>query len=374
MLKGGQDAFLFKMNFAASSPPVYATYLGGSTGYDYGQAVAIDSDFSAYVTGATASTDFPVTTYAKQKKKGWIYDYFEKDAFVTKFSTEGASLLYSTYLGGSSDDWGYGIAVDNNRQAYVTGYTKSESFPKYDSMKTVTSSGDQDAFLTCVKADGSDWVYSTVFGGSRDELSHAVAVSGDGNTTLVTGWTDSPSIQDLVSGSNCYNDCFPVLNWVNENTYPENSNPYNGGRIDGGILATGSDNTFDAFVMKFGKSNLLPAFHPNITCHQVPFTVLFTDDSGTSANIVQRIWSFGDGNSTSTGSTAVPVTHTYYSPKTYQVTLTLISYTGSAISAPQSVSAYNPYVSANFTLPSYNNSATIIDVPWKTVLRSQEQL
>lgn len=77
-IKGGQDAFLFKMNFQAGIPPIYATYLGGSTGYDYGEAVAVDSAGSAYVTGATASTDFPVTNMALQTVKGWPYDAFER--------------------------------------------------------------------------------------------------------------------------------------------------------------------------------------------------------------------------------------------------------------------------------------------------------
>lgn len=365
-LKGTQDAFLMKFNFAATSPLVYGTYLGGSTGYDYGEAVAVDSDFSAYVTGATASTDFPVTTYAKQKKKGWVYDYFEKDAYVTKFSTDGANLLYSTYLGGSSDDWGYGIAVDSSRRAYVTGYTKSESFPKYDSIKTITYTGDQDGFLTCVNADGSDWVYSTVFGGSNSEVSHAVAVSGDGNTVYITGWTNSPSIQDLVSGSNCTNDCFPVLNWINQSTYPvSDSSWYNGSRIDRGILGTYSSNTYDAFVMKFGKSSLLASFSPNLTCGPAPLVVRFNDTSAASANIVQRIWNFGDGSTNSTGSDAVDVFHQYNTTGTYQATLTLYSYTGSSMSNPSSITVCNPYISANFTLPGYNNTQTPIDVPWK---------
>jgi len=361
-LKGTQDAFLMKLNFAASSPLVYGTYLGGATGYDYGEAVAVDSDFSAYVTGATASTDFPVTTYAKQKKKGWVYDYFEKDAYVTKFSTDGANLLYSTYLGGSSDDWGYGIAVDSSRRAYVTGYTKSESFPKYDSIKTITYSGDQDGFLTCVNAAGSDWIYSTVFGGSNSEVSHAVAVSSDGNTSYITGWTDSPSLQDLVSGESCTNDCFPVQNWIDQTTYPPNQNRYIGGNFSGG-----SGTAFDAFVMKFGKSSLSPLFSASPSCGNAPLSVTFTDNSGTSANIVQRIWNFGDGNvNSSVGAVAQNVNHEYTSIGSYPVTLTLYSTTGSAISSPTTINVCNPFISANYSLPAYDSSTDPIYVPWQT--------
>lgn len=357
--KGGQDAFLFKMNFVASSPPIYATYLGGATGYDYGEAVAVDQDFSAYVTGATASTDFPNTTYAKQRTKGWPYDYFDKDAFVTRFSADGTSLEYSTYLGGSSNEWAYGIAVDEYRRAFVTGYTKSESFPKYDSIKTVTNSGDQDGFLTCVNPTGSDWVYSTVFGGYRDETSHGVAVSDDGNTTVVTGWTDSPSILDLVSGTNCGNNCFPVVNWINNETVYWH--PYIGGNFSGEGSAS-----FDAFVMKFGKSSLLPSFTPNETCGNAPLTILFTDTSSASANIVSRVWNFGDGNITSFGSAARNVVHTYTNPGTYTATLRLISSSGSAISSPATIIACNPWVSANYSIDGANMSRVPINLTWHT--------
>jgi PKD repeat protein len=361
ILKGSQDAFLFKMNFAAGTPPEYATYLGGSTGYDYGEAVAVDTAFSAYVTGATASTDFPVTLYAKQKTKGWKYDFFDKDAFVTKFNADGSDHLYSTYLGGSSEDWGYGIDVDNQGRAYVTGYTKSESFPKLDSIKTITANGDQDGFLTCVNADGSNWVYSTVFGGYKAETSRSVVVSPDGNTTLLAGWTSSPSIMNLISGEDCDNDCFPVLRWIDQTTYPIGQNRYIGGNFSGG-----DTNTYDAFVMKFGRSNLQPSLSVNETCGEVPLTVKFSDNSGSSANIVQRIWAFGDGNYTSTGSAAQDVDYTYNRFGTYQATLTLISYTGSAVSSPVSVTACNPYISANYSMTGFNISHDPIYVPWKT--------
>ena len=93
--------------------------------------------------------------------------------------------------------------------------------------------------------------------------------------------------------------------------------------------------------------------------------VRFNDTSAASANIVQRIWNFGDGNTNSTGSDAVDVFHQYNTTGTYQATLTLYSYTGSSMSNPSSITVCNPYVSANFTLPAYNNTQAPIDVPWK---------
>jgi len=102
---------------------VYSTYLGGSS-YEWGHDIAVDSEGAAYITGRTHSTDFP-TQNAYQGTKKPVY----QDAFVTKFSTDGTSLVYSTYLGGSDDDDGYGIAVDDDGAAYITGGTKSTDFP-----------------------------------------------------------------------------------------------------------------------------------------------------------------------------------------------------------------------------------------------------
>src|SRR5207237_6772046 len=102
-----------------------STYLGGS-GIDAGSNIALDSQGSAYVTGNTYSTDFPTTTGAFQTSNG---SGSCCDSFVTKLNAAGSGLVYSTYLGGSSEDAGDGIAVDSQGSAYVTGYTESTDFP-----------------------------------------------------------------------------------------------------------------------------------------------------------------------------------------------------------------------------------------------------
>ena len=101
----------------------YSTYLGGSN-IDGAYAIAVASDNTAFVAGATFSTDFP-TTHQLQPNHGGPDDFY-RDAFVTKFSADGSTILYSTYLGGSEEDDGYGIAVDNAGDAYVTGKTNSD--------------------------------------------------------------------------------------------------------------------------------------------------------------------------------------------------------------------------------------------------------
>ena len=159
---------------------VYSTYLGGS-GNDWGYGIAVDSSGNAYVTGLTFSTDFP-TQNAFQRRFGGA-----TDVFVTKLNSSG-SLVYSTYLGGSRPDWGYGIAVDSSGNAYVTGLTDSTDFPTTQNAFQRTFIGD--AFVTKLNPSGS-LVYSTYLGGSGMDWGRGIAVDSSGNA-YVTGWTDSP--------------------------------------------------------------------------------------------------------------------------------------------------------------------------------------
>ncbi|NLV28405.1 MAG: PKD domain-containing protein [Methanomicrobiales archaeon] len=364
-LKGGQDAFLFKMNFQAGVPPVYATYLGGETGYDYGQAVAVDSAFSAYVTGATASKYFPVTNQAMQTVKGWPYDTFEKDAFVTKFNTEGDSLIYSTYLGGTKDDWGYDIKVDSKFRAHVTGYSRSTQIPRSGGMigTIKQASGGQDGFLTMIKSDGRSAESSTFFGGFRDDVSHAVAITPDGNTSYVTGYTSSPTMQNLICGIDCESEAFPTYKWINQDTYWGWN--YNGGNFTGNYQGS-----FDAFVLKFGQQTLNPSFTASPTCGAADpgpnLTVTFTDTSTGIGNILNKIWNFGDGTLNTTGSVPMVVSHNYTDPGTYQATLVLQTYTGALVSDPKTITFCRDDISANFTVADYNNTADPIPVPFGT--------
>jgi hypothetical protein len=146
--KGGVwTAFVAKLN-PVGSALVYSTYLGGSA-YDYGRDIAVDSSGNAYVTGATHSTDFPTTPGARQTIcSGGTGDCLKNgDAFVAKLNPAGSALLYSSYLGGSSGDFGSGIAVDSLGNACVTGLTGSTHFPTKNPLQA-TYGGGGDAFVT----------------------------------------------------------------------------------------------------------------------------------------------------------------------------------------------------------------------------------
>ncbi len=116
-----EDVFITKLN-AEGTGIVYSTYLGGND-RDYGYGIAVDSAGNAYVAGRTISSDFPVVHAIDDSGNG------EYDAFVTKLNAEGTSIVYSTYLGGSDRDHVYGIAVDSARNAYIAGWTISSDFP-----------------------------------------------------------------------------------------------------------------------------------------------------------------------------------------------------------------------------------------------------
>jgi hypothetical protein len=156
------------------------TYLGGS-GADRGFGIAVDSAGNAYVTGWTHSHDFP-TINALQTTGG---------AFVAKLIADGSALVYSTYLGGSYFDYGYGIAVDTAGNAYVTGNTGSPDFPTVNALQpTLGGSGALNAFVAKLSADGSALVYSTYLGGSGTDSGNGIAVDAAGNA-YVAGQTSS---------------------------------------------------------------------------------------------------------------------------------------------------------------------------------------
>jgi hypothetical protein len=185
---GVYDAFIVKLNPTGSSL-IYATYLGGSF-TDFLNGLAVDAAGNCYVTGSTTSADFPTTPSAFSTNKGSASFY--NSGFVTKLSANGASLVYSTFLGGSgsSDDYAVGIAVDSTGSTYVVGSATSTNFPTTPgALKTVPTYSsfccDPDIFLSRVGADGNALLYSTRLGSSSGESANALALDGIGGVYIV---------------------------------------------------------------------------------------------------------------------------------------------------------------------------------------------
>jgi hypothetical protein len=164
---------------------VYSTYLGGMES-DTGHGIAVDAAGQVYVTGVTASADFPTTAAAFQPERtvGGV------DVFVAKLDSTGSELLYSTYLSGSGGEEGLGIAVDGAGQAYVTGFTQSADFPTTEGSFQPELRGFLDAFVTKLTPTGSGLLYSTYLGGSNGDAGSRIAVDAAGQA-YVTGNTDS---------------------------------------------------------------------------------------------------------------------------------------------------------------------------------------
>jgi hypothetical protein len=160
---------------------VYATYLSGNT-YDQAQAIAVDNSGNAYITGWTQSTNFPTTSGSYQTTNAGTYD-----VFITKLNTTGSALVYSTYLGGSSYDFSYGIAVDSVGNAYVTGNTQSLNFPTTSGAFQQCSETNGFGFVSKLNSSGSELVYSTCIGSYVYAQSIAVDSSG---SAYITGYTE----------------------------------------------------------------------------------------------------------------------------------------------------------------------------------------
>ena len=186
---GSIDAFVTVLN-PTGTDLVYSTLLGGSSS-DRGSGIAVDGQGQAYVTGSTSSNNYPTTpgAYAATPPSGIA------SAYVTVLNPTGTGLVYSTFLGGGSYDYGYGIALDGQGQAFVTGVTQSPNFPTTHGAFATSHNGGHDAFVTALNPAGTDLVYSTFLGGSdgsyygaEGTFSHSIAVDGQGRA-FVTGYT-----------------------------------------------------------------------------------------------------------------------------------------------------------------------------------------
>ncbi|HVV95794.1 MAG TPA: SBBP repeat-containing protein [Rhodanobacteraceae bacterium] len=179
-----QDAFVARLS-ADGATLDYSTYYGGS-GADEATGIAVDSLLRAYVTGHTRSFDLPVAGGLVSAYQGG------SDAFVATFASDGA-LAYATWIGGSADDAGAGIALDATGAAYVAGSTRSDDFPLADPLQSQRGGG-EDGFVlkltVSATSSAASLVYSSFLGGTEDDGCRAIAVDHDDNA-YVTGFTTS---------------------------------------------------------------------------------------------------------------------------------------------------------------------------------------
>jgi uncharacterized protein (TIGR03437 family) len=183
------DAFIAKLNVAGNRL-IYSSYLGGHSG-DQAYGIRVDSAGSAYVAGSTLAAGlpgvpetFPTTTGAFQTTRGG------DDGFVAKVNADGTALLYSTFVGGTTEDYVLGLAVDGAGSAYITGITGSHDFPVTPGAAQTAYAGGPSAFVARLNPAGTALVYGTFLGGSGDNEAYGIEVDPAGNA-YVTGATNS---------------------------------------------------------------------------------------------------------------------------------------------------------------------------------------
>jgi hypothetical protein len=252
---------------------VYCTYLGGSAD-DAAFGLAVDSQGHAFVDGVTFSTDFPVTNYLIfQRPNGKIFNgstnqgvfdsnfnSYTADAFVSELETNGASLIYSTYLGGEFSDVALGIALDPSDNAYITGYSYSTNFPVtanawQPNFRSVVDFKTYSFYLACngfvaeIAAGGKTLDYSSYLGGTNVDVGYSIAYNN--------GYVAAAGV--------AYSSNFPTLNPINQNLFVYSNgvviftNYYNGGLLNGSTNNVNNNfviaaYTGDAFVTLFPTS------------------------------------------------------------------------------------------------------------------------
>jgi uncharacterized repeat protein (TIGR01451 family) len=180
------NAFVTKLA-PAGNALVYSTHLGGNVGGSqaFSQAVAVDASGAAFVVGQTDALDYPTTLPSHD-----VTPNGDVDVVVTKLSADGASLVYSTYLGSASQDLASDVAVDASGAAYVTGRTAADSaFPTTPGALSTVLNGTFEAFVTKLSANGSTLLYSTYLGGGGNEFGRSIAVDASGAAHVVGSTT-----------------------------------------------------------------------------------------------------------------------------------------------------------------------------------------
>ncbi|MFW9968414.1 MAG: fibronectin type III domain-containing protein, partial [Candidatus Thorarchaeota archaeon] len=192
---GGRDIYLLKIA-GDGSTLLYSTYFGG-TSQDDVMSITFDSFGNIWGTGSTSGT-FPTTPNAYDTSYGGSYD-----CVIFQFAQNGSTLLYSTYLGGSGQDYGRSIMVAGNNAVWISGDTGTDTFPTTPDAFNESLSGSRDAFLLSLAPNGTDLYYSTFLGGSDIEVFSSLALSPYGRVWVAgqTRSTDFPTTEDAFNRS-----------------------------------------------------------------------------------------------------------------------------------------------------------------------------
>ena len=232
-----------------------STFLGGA-GEDFGAGVAHDAAGNIYVTGSTSSADFPLAAALQGTNHGSPDG--GHNVFVTKLDPTGTTLLYSTYLGGSTDDYAQALAVDGSGNAFVVGGTYSTDFPTLGAVQSVYGGVERDAFAAQFDPTGSALVYSTYLGGAQHDRGIGVAVTDAGDAFVVgeTSSTDFPTANAYQPANAGGSDVF--VTHLSAGGSPLLFSTYLGGTGDDFGYAVAADALGNAYVAGFTQRPRFP--------------------------------------------------------------------------------------------------------------------
>ena len=345
---GSADGFVLRLSEDGSGP-AHATYLGGS-GNEFVSGIAVDAADQVHIAGNTGSLDFPTAAAFQGSHGGGL-----NDAFVSKLSADGTTLVFSTYLGGFDWDSAIGIALDPAGAVYLTGTTWSYNFPIHNAYQPYHFGGLGDAYLTKLTAEGSI-AYSTFFGGDGYDAAVKLVVDDAGNVHMggETGSLMFPlvrSVEDQVNGVDAFYARFSADGQALLRSTPLGGSGFDTGRglglgPDGDVwIAGNTDSTdfplvnpfqpslggsVDAFVARLTLTFTEP---PSVNRPPVAAAgeaqIIFADGCGTEVVLDGSLSSDADGDalqftwSGDFGVVAEPVMTTHLLPGYYEFTLTV---------------------------------------------------
>jgi len=245
--------FVTKLNSSLTSI-LQSTYLGGGED-DHAYSIAIDSSGNVYVAGSTGSTNFPGTTGGAQPSYGGA-----GDCFVTKLNSSLTSIIQSTYLGGSSEDYVLSIAIDSGGNVYVTGNTLSTNFPGTTGGAQPFFGGSLDGFVSKLNSALTSILQSTYLGGSRLDPADSITIDSVGNV-YVAGWTTSTNFPRTTGGaqpSHGGGDYDAFVSKLNSALTSIIQSTYLGGSRDEGAYSIAIDSVGNVFVAGYTESTNFP--------------------------------------------------------------------------------------------------------------------